>query len=60
MPFMTHPEHGAINIPDAEVPAHEKLGWKLDTFERYLAEKNKANLPEEAQAKRGRPAKAKE
>lgn len=43
MAFMTHPEHGANNVPEHEIPAHEANGWKVDTFDNWMA--NKAKKP---------------
>lgn len=37
--FMTHPDHGANNVPDHEITAHEAHGWKVDTFENWMARK---------------------
>lgn len=46
MIFMTHPEHGATNVQQAEVEAHEKLGWKQTSTAEWLARKNKPVQPE--------------
>lgn len=59
MYFMTHPEHGAMNVySPTEVEQHEKLGWTLSTTEAWLGDKLKpAQKPVEPEAKpqRGRP-----
>lgn len=61
MIFMTHPEHGATHVLQAEVEAHEQAGWKVDTYENWLGAKRVATatftVPAEAKRKPGRPRK---
>lgn len=46
MPFMTHPDHGALNCTASEVAEHEKHGWKLSTPDDWLAHKIKQTHPD--------------
>lgn len=65
MAFMTHPEHGAINVLSGEVEAHEKAGWNLSTHGEWLASKldeptttNSAAVVSTEAPRRGRKQKA--
>ena len=37
--FMTHKDHGATHVNSGEVEAHEKNGWKVDTYDNWMAPK---------------------
>jgi hypothetical protein len=61
MTFMVHPEHGAMNVSDAEVPAMEKRGWVVSTHKAEMARKGKGPVSEPviaASRRLGRPPKA--
>jgi hypothetical protein len=61
MTFMVHPEHGATNVSDAEVPAMEKRGWVVSTHEAEMARMGKGVPPPvepEPKKRVGRPPKA--
>lgn len=45
--FMTHAEHGATHVNSGDVEAHEKLGWKQNTYENWMKPKR---CPEEKEA----------
>jgi len=45
--FMTNKNHGATHVNSSEVAEHEKNGWKVDTYENWIAQKN-APVIEEA------------
>lgn len=61
MIFMIHPEHGAINVNEGDVEAHEKLGWIKSTREHWFFINGKGPktevLEEPKEVKRGRPRK---
>lgn len=62
--FMTHAEHGATHVNSGEVEAHEKNGWKQDTYEKWMKPKRQPTAEKEAEDapairnKPGRKAKA--
>lgn len=64
--FMTHAEHGATHVNSGEVEAHEKIGWKIDTYENWMKPKRKPAVTAEKESedapvirnKPGRKAKA--
>ena len=47
MIFMTHKEHGATHVSSGEVEAHEKNGWKTDTYDNWMAKKRPVKESEE-------------
>ena len=57
MIFMTHPQHGAMNVySSAESLAHQKNGWVESTPEKWLGDKFN---PEDESPAGGKPAKNK-
>lgn len=51
MQFMIHEEHGATNIPEGEVEAHEKLGWKKASTDDWFRMSGKVHIRNETNQK---------
>lgn len=40
MIFITHPEHGADNISESDLPEREKAGWLVTTRAEWMGKKS--------------------
>lgn len=50
MPLMTHAEHGYHNVPDHDIPAMEKSGWRVisaDEFAEIVSRKKSSGNAEQ-------------
>lgn len=64
MIFITHPEHGADNVTETDLPAMEARGWKVTSRDEWMGAKGKkpavvaVEEKTSAPVRRGRPPKA--
>ena len=54
MPLITHPEHGADNVPDHEVKDREEQGWKVTTLRDWQGNKYRGGSNETQPQARGK------